>query len=136
MQAMVDGAGLQDQVKLDSAGTGGWHAGELPDSRMRKHAAKRGYQLTMRARQVRSTDFMEFDLILVMDRQNLRDIREFAAHSLDMKNVRNFCDFVEARKETEVPDPYYGAEDGFEEVLDLVEDGCAGLLRMVQQKLA
>ena len=129
MRSMVAAAGLEDRFEIDSAGTGGWHAGELPDARMRQHAAKRGYSLTSRARQVRWEDFSEFDLILVMDKQNMRDLREFAHDLREMKNVRLFCDYVEDRPETEVPDPYYGGADGFEDVLDLVENGCRGILR-------
>jgi len=79
MQKQVNDVGLQDQVLIDSAGTGGWHVGSLPDNRMRKHASKRGYTLDHLARQVRSSDFEEFDLILVMDQQNMREIGRFAA---------------------------------------------------------
>lgn len=128
MQAMVQEAGLQDEIAIDSAGTGGWHAGELPDARMRRHAAARGYQLNSRARQVVTADFTTFDLILVMDQQNLRDLREIADRAQDLQNVRFFCDYVSGRPETEVPDPYYGGADGFDNVLDLVENGCRGLL--------
>ena len=132
MQHMVQAAGLNDRVEIDSAGTGGWHAGDLPDTRMRKHAAKRGYSLTSRARQVETEDFTKFDFILAMDRQNLRDLREFAPSAAAMKRVQLFCEYVTDRSESEVPDPYYGGDDGFENVLDLVENGCRNLLNMVQ----
>ena len=134
MRRVVGSAGLQHEVDIDSAGTGGWHAGDLPDARMRQHAAKRGYALTSRARQVRPGDFDEFDLILVMDRQNRRDLDEFIRSPADLHRVRLFCEFVSDRPETEVPDPYYGGPDGFETVLDLVENGCEGILREIQSR--
>jgi protein-tyrosine phosphatase len=136
MESFVKQQGLSDRINIDSAGTGGWHEGELPDHRMRRHAAKRGYELTSRARQVRTEDFEEFDLILVMDQQNLRDIRPFAPHAAAMQKVKLFCEFVRARPEREVPDPYYGGTDGFEQVLDLVENGCHHLLAAVPQSAA
>jgi protein-tyrosine phosphatase len=129
MRHLVAEAGLEEQYVIDSAGTGDWHTGQLPDNRMRQHGAKRGYTFDSRARQVRPDDFTNFDLILVMDRQNLRDIREFAPHPTDMVKVRLFCDYVSDRPETEVPDPYYGGADGFETVLDLAENGARGLLK-------
>lgn len=132
MRSFVERDGLSRRVELDSAGTGGWHAGDLPDSRMRRHAAKRGYTLTSRARQVCAEDFDDFDLILVMDEQNRRDLRAFARSAADMQKVRLFCEFVTDRPETDVPDPYYGGEDGFETVLDLVENGCEGILRSLR----
>jgi protein-tyrosine phosphatase len=129
MRHLVTQEGLADQYVIDSAGTGDWHTGDLPDSRMRSHGAKRGYQLDSRARQVRPEDFTDFDLILVMDRQNLRDIREFAPNAAAMSKVRLFCDYVSGRPETEVPDPYYAGADTFEEVLDLAENGAKGILK-------
>jgi protein-tyrosine phosphatase len=134
MLALIAKSGLAEHISVDSAGIGGWHAGDLPDKRMRQHAAKRGYSLDSRARQVRTADFSEFDFILVMDRQNLRDIKDFAPDAASMKRVRMFCDFLHDRKETEVPDPYYDGPDGFELVLDIVENGCAGLLSYVTQQ--
>ena len=131
MQALVTASGLQDQIEIDSAGTGGWHAGELPDARMRRHGSLRGYRLQNHARQVVPQDFENFDLILVMDQQNMRDLREFAVSANDMQNVRYFCDYLSDRPETEVPDPYYGGADGFDEVLDIVENGCKGLLTRI-----
>ena len=131
MESIIEREGLADRVDVDSAGTGGWHAGDLPDSRMRRHAAERGYDLTSRARQVESRDFDAFDLILVMDQQNLRDLQSFVRTPDDLQNVKLFCEFVKDRPETEVPDPYYGGEEGFETVLDLVENGCEGILRSI-----
>ncbi|MES2466819.1 MAG: low molecular weight protein-tyrosine-phosphatase [Verrucomicrobiota bacterium] len=132
MRGLVERDGLQDRVEVDSAGTGDWHCGDLPDARMRHHAARRGYTLTSRARQMRPEDFEEFDLILVMDRQNRQDLQEFVRSEHDLLRVQLFCDFVTDRAECEVPDPYYGGADGFETVLDLVENGCEGILRKIQ----
>ncbi len=129
MNKLVEEAGLTRTIAVDSAGTGGWHAGDLPDNRMRRHASKRGYVLDHRARQVRPEDFATADLILIMDQQNLRDIREFAPDALSMKKVKLLTDFLSRTKANEVPDPYYGGAEGFEQVLDLVEDACAGLLK-------
>lgn len=136
MLNMVQEAGLEDVIHIDSAGTGGWHAGQLPDHRMRSHALKRGYSLDSKARQVRSEDFAEFDFILVMDRQNLEDIRPFAPHQKAMEKVILFCHHAKDRKETEVPDPYYGGAAGFEQVLDIVENGCTHLLTSLRQSAA
>lgn len=128
-------AGLTDRVHIDSAGTGGWHAGNQADPRMRKHAQRRGYSLDSIARQVRTKDFEEFDLILVMDRQNLSEIRPFNPDGKLMHKVKLFCEFAADREETEVPDPYYGGEQGFEQVLDIVENGCDGLIEMLKNEV-
>lgn len=135
MRHLVQKAGAHERIIIDSAGTGGWHAGNGADHRMRKHAATRGYALDHIARQVRETDFDEFDLILVMDQQNLREIRPFNAAGDKMHKVKLFCEFAHDREETEVPDPYYGGAQGFEQVLDIVENGCAHLLQHIQKQL-
>jgi protein-tyrosine phosphatase len=134
MRDLVEREGLSDRILIDSAGTGGWHAGELPDNRMRKHALARGFTLDSRARQVRPQDFTDFDLILVMDQQNLSDIRPFAPDAAAMKKVKLFCEYAEDRDETEVPDPYYGGAAGFEQVLDIVENGCGHLLAKLRRE--
>lgn len=134
MQKQVNDAGLQNQVLIDSAGTGGWHAGSLPDNRMRIHAAKRGYTLDHLARQVRSSDFEEFDIIVVMDQQNMREIRPFCGDPALMSKVKFFCEFAKDRPEKQVPDPYYGGDDGFEQVLDIVENGCGYLLEHIRDQ--
>lgn len=135
MLHMLDRAGLAERVHIDSAGTGGWHEGEHSDARMRGHAKRRGYALDSLARQVRARDFENFDMILVMDQQNLRDIRPFAPNAAAMKKVSLFCDFAKDRTEAHVPDPYYDGEEGFEQVLDIVENGCQHLLKHIQSKL-
>jgi protein-tyrosine phosphatase len=119
-----------DDIHVDSAGTGDWHIGKLPDPRARAAAARRGYSLEhLRARTVESDDFQRFDYILAMDAANLRELRtrcpqDFRGH------LGLFLEFAANSPVTEVPDPYYtSGEQGFEEVLDLVEAASAGLLR-------
>lgn len=135
MRRIVSEAGLAHRIHIDSAGTGGWHAGNLPDSRMRAAAARRDYDLTSRARQVGTSDLRSFDLALVMDQQNLRDLQVFDPSGQFRAKVRLFCEFCTDHDDTEVPDPYYGGEAGFEHVLDLLEDGCRNLLHHIQGRL-
>jgi protein-tyrosine phosphatase len=108
------------EVRVDSAGTGGWHAGEPPDRRARDAAAKRGYQLTGAARQVRRSDFVEYDLIVAMDADNLADLLALAPPGTRSK--------VRLLVPHGVPDPYYGGPQGFDRVIDIVERGCRELL--------
>lgn len=135
MRDLVAKANLESRVHIDSAGTGGWHAGARADHRMRTAALARGYDLTSMARQVKESDLEEFDLILIMDEQNRRDLRAFDREQLHVAKVRFLCEFCTEHDEKEVPDPYYGGAQGFEKVLDLLEDGCEGLLRHVQLRL-
>jgi protein-tyrosine phosphatase len=124
-----------DQVVVDSAGTIGYHANSPADARMQAHAARRGYQLLSRARQVVAADFDEFDLIVAMDRDNLADLTS-QCPAAGAGRLRLFCEFVEEQAGvTDVPDPYYGGDAGFERVLDLLEDGVRGLLDYVEQQV-
>ena len=132
MQKYVDEQGLSDQIFLDSAGTGGWHAGQLADSRMREHAVKRAYDLTSRARQFKLSDFDEFDLILVMDESNRHDLLDLSADLNHQNKVKRMTDYCQNFDDDEVPDPYYGGDAGFEHVLDLLEDGCSELLKSLE----
>jgi len=135
MQRRILEAGLAEQVRIDSAGTEGWHTGKPADARMRQIAAGRDYDLTSRARQVTAKDLTAFDLILVMDSQNRRDIARFDPTSEHGAKVRLFCEFCTDHDDIEVPDPYYGGEAGFHQVLDLLEDGCQNLLQHIQRSL-
>jgi protein-tyrosine phosphatase len=128
-------AGLLDKIEIDSAGTGGWHAGSPADSRMAAAASRRGYRLDGRARQVTASDFRDFDWILLMDEQNRRDLRPFLPSGGMPENVRMFCEFCTRHEADEVPDPYYGGASGFERVLDLLEDGCENLLARLREQL-
>lgn len=121
-------AGLADQVRVDSAGTGAWHVGKVPDERAQDAAATRGYDLSpLRARQVCSHDFEDFDLILAMDQSNLQDLQSLCPVEYQHK-IRLLLDYADEAAEREVPDPYYGDGDGFQRVLDLVENASDGLL--------
>lgn len=135
MNRLAGEAGLIGRLHVDSAGTGGWHAGEAPDPRMTAAAARRGYELSGRSRQVTASDFHRFDLIVCMDGQNLRDLQAFTPDGGHRASVRLFCEFCTQHDDEEVPDPYYGGDAGFQRVLDLVEDGCHGLLRHARAQL-
>jgi len=128
MRGLVEREGL-DGVEVDSAGTGDWHVGNPADERAVAAAASRGVAIVGAARQVRPSDFEEFDLILAMDRSNHANL--LAMEGADPAKVRLFREMA-GEGELDVPDPYYGAEDGFGEVLDILEHGCAAVLEQVR----
>lgn len=128
MRHVVEAGGF-DGFTLDSAGTGDWHVGNPADPRAIAAAGERGITIDGTARQVRSSDFEEFDLILAMDRSNHADL--LALPGADPSRVRLFRDLA-GEGELDVPDPYYGAEDGFNEVLDILESGCRAILEDLQ----
>ncbi|MBC8006521.1 MAG: low molecular weight phosphotyrosine protein phosphatase [Prolixibacteraceae bacterium] len=131
----VIAAGLENHIHIDSAGTHSYHVGHAPDQRSQTAAAARGYKLgELCARQVRQQDFAEFDFILAMDNSNLAELRRMARPE-DRSKPRLFMEYATRHAEREVPDPYYGGLDGFEQVLDMAEDGCAGLLTAIKKKL-
>lgn len=120
--------GLLDRLLIDSCGTDDYHAGEAPDRRASEHAARRGYDLSaLRARVVRDDDFSRFDLILAMDRSNLARLKA-RCPAAERHKLKLFLDYSRITPGSDVPDPYYGGADGFERVLDLVEDAAARLL--------
>lgn len=128
-QSFLEDAGLRDKFEIDSAGLYGGHAGELPDNRMRVHASKRGYRLTHRSRPVRLSDFDEFDLIVAMDDSNYSRLKSLAPSIEGENKVVRMIDYVKGFPNYfSVPDPYYEGAEGFEIVLDLLEDGCRNLL--------
>jgi len=127
---MVDANRLQHAIAVDSAGTGDWHIGKAPDKRSTAAGARRGYDLSvLRARQVSAVDFQRYHYILAMDQQNLRDLQQMrpADYRGELALFLNYGDSVER----EVPDPYYGEGQGFEQVLDLVEVASASLLNAI-----
>lgn len=129
MKALVDKAGRSNDFFIDSAGIGDWHVGQLPDARMRRRGALRGYRLDSRARQIRRSDFADFDLILVMDNTNFTTVSSMAPDENGRKKVVMLADYLTGHKNVKaVPDPYYGDEADFDYALDLIEDACAGLL--------
>ncbi len=126
--------GLEQEIEIDSAVTGDWHVGGAPDERSASTAARRGIELTGAARQVTPADFERFDLLLAMDAQNLSDLRTLAPDAAARERVRALREFDPGSdpSDLDVPDPYYGAGDGFETVLDIVERACRGLLDEVR----
>ena len=131
----VVSAGLEQKIFVDSAGTHDYHVGHPPDRRSQLAAAQRGYDLAgLRARQVTGKDFVEFDYIVAMDRDNLSELRRLAPPQHHGK-LSLFMEYSSARRDEEVPDPYYGGAQGFELVLDMAEDAAAGLLKHIKQKL-
>lgn len=131
MNHLVEKAGLSDQIICDSAGTGGYHIGAPPDRRMTAAASRKGINLKGQARQFQRSDFEEFDLILAMDRENYRDILSLDPNGKYRDKVKLMCDFASHHPEREVPDPYYGGPEGFNQVIDLLLDACEGLLQDV-----
>lgn len=128
-QHRVDQAGLSDQFEIDSAGTINFHEGSPPDQRMQKAMRSRNIPIIGTARQLQKDDLKNFDLILAMDEENFHVARSFNPSGEFYSKIKLFCDYCTEHDATEVPDPYYGGEAGFENVLDLIEDGCAGLLK-------
>ena len=129
MQHMIDERHLQNKFEIDSAGLYAGHSGELPDSRMRAHAIKRGYNLTHRSRPVSTIDFEDNDLIIAMDDSNYSRLKALAPTLEDEKKIVRMIDYVKGfPRYHSVPDPYYEGAEGFETVLDLLEDGCHNLL--------
>jgi protein-tyrosine phosphatase len=127
MRRLLEDQGLD--IEVDSAGTGGWHAGEPPDERATLAARRRGVTLEGAARQVRPDDFRRFDLVIALDRSNLRELLARAPDEDAAERVRLLREFdPAARGDLDVPDPYYGGDRGFETVLDMVEAACRGLI--------
>lgn len=129
MRRLVEEAGLEKDIRIDSAGTSGYHQGDLPDSRMRAHAAKRGYNLTHRSRRVKTEDFYDFDLIIGMDDRNIADLKGHAPSPETENKIHRMTEYNTRIPADHVPDPYYGGDAGFEYVIDLLEDACSGLLK-------
>ena len=135
MQTYLEREGLEKTIKVDSAGILSYHQGELPDPRMRAHAARRGYELVSRSRPVKVEDFDDFDLILGMDDRNIDDLRELAPSPEAQQKIRRMTDFCHRIQIDYVPDPYFSGASGFEQVLDILEDACEGLLEHLKNDL-
>ena len=133
-RAMVTNAGLGDLISIDSAGTGAWHEGDPPDPRGQAAAIRRGYDLSdQRARKVAIRDFEQFDYIIGMDSQNCADLTALAPEAACDK-IKLFLDFAPHLGHRDVPDPYYGGPQGFDNVLDLVEEASKGLLNDIRRR--
>lgn len=129
MRAFVESDAQEARWEIDSAGTGGYHVGELPDSRMRVHARRRGYELSHRCRKVTASDFDDFDLIIGMDDSNISNLRRLAPSLEAERKILPMSAFFNAGSRYDyVPDPYYEGAEGFELVLDLLEDACRNLI--------
>lgn len=133
-------AGLASQVEVDSAGTGAWHVGERADARARTAARRRGIDLPSIARQVTHEDLDTFDLVLVADAENRRELLALAGpdpqRRAKVRRLREFDPVAVEAGELDVPDPYYGGPDGFEHVLDMLEAACRGLLTEIRAHAA
>ncbi len=127
-RALVSSDGLEDRIRVDSAGTHGWHIGNPPDSRSQDAARRRGIELgDLRAREVSILDFDRFDYIVAMDRGHVEILNGFCPDG-ERHRIRTMLEFAPDLNEADVPDPYYGSGDGFERVLDMIEAAAAGLL--------
>ena len=133
-QQYVEHAGLSEFITVDSAGTHDYHIGEQPDIRTQRAAQQRGYDMNaLRGRQVEQGDFVRFDYVLAMDRANLAILQSMAILASHTQ-PRLFLEFARHYAEREVPDPYFGGADGFEHVLDMVEDAAEGLLQYIHRQ--
>lgn len=135
MKAIVEAEGDEARFEIDSAGTGNYHIGELPDERMRIHARRRGYDLTHRCRQVKPSDFEEFDLVVAMDASNRSKLQRVAPSVEAERKIVMMADFSDmASRYDHIPDPYYEGAEGFELVLDLLESACRNLYDRLAKK--
>ncbi len=126
--------GVEDLFEIDSAGTGDWHIGSAPDRRAQQAARARHIDLsTLRARQVRVEDFSRFDTIIAMDCRNMTQLQNLAPESLHHK-IHLLLEYTAESAGREVPDPYYGGDNGFDAVLDLIEHGCENLLNQLMRR--
>ncbi|TAJ81511.1 MAG: low molecular weight phosphotyrosine protein phosphatase [Gallionellaceae bacterium] len=130
----VEEADLVRLIHIDSAGTHDYHIGDAPDARTQRAAKRRGYEMGhLRGRQVEAADFARFDYVLAMDEANLSILLRLRPRDAQ-SHLGLFLEFAERHSEREVPDPYYGGADGFERVLDMVEDAAGGLLKHIRQQ--
>ena len=133
LRVLVDREGLSDRVEIDSAGTYGGHSGERSDPRMRRAAEARGIAMTHRARQVREEDFERFDMVIAMDDNNYENLFRLAPDRAAQQKIYRFREFLRNHPDwSYIPDPYYEGHEGFELVLDLLEDGCSVLLEQIK----
>lgn len=134
MKSLVEQAGMEHDIEIDSAGLLSYHQGSLPDERMRAHARKRGYELISRSRPIETDDFFTFDLIIGMDDANIDELQQRAPGVEEAKKICRMTDYCRWIQMDHVPDPYYGGHSGFEMVLDLLEDACDGLLEKLRKR--
>ena len=135
MEHFVEQQGLQHLIEVDSAGTFGGHAGDLPDPRMRRAAAGRGYQLPHSPRRIREEDYYNFDTKIVMDDMNYEDVSRLAPERKFLDKLHRLVEFCTQHPDrSSAPDPYYEGREGCELVLDMLEDGCQGIIRALNDE--
>ncbi|MDR3705650.1 MAG: low molecular weight phosphotyrosine protein phosphatase [Paludibacteraceae bacterium] len=134
MKKIIDNNNLSGSFTIDSAGIQNYHQGQMPDQRMQQHAFARGYLLNHHARQVTSLDFEAFDLIIGMDDSNINSLEQKASTLEDKQKIRRIADFFTNKEIDHVPDPYYGGAQGFDLVIDLLENGCNNLLKSLHEE--
>jgi len=132
-QHMVNEAGLSERFDIESAGTIGFHQGAPPDGRMQQVMRARNIPVIGRSKQLDRFDLEHYDLILAMDHDNLAGARSLDSKGEYADKIQLFCDYCSEHEGTEVPDPYYGGDRGFEHVMDMIEDGCRNLLASLQK---
>lgn len=130
---MVKSENLENYITVDSAGTAGYHSGELPDLRMRRHGIRRGYSFESISRKFTVHDFFDFDIIIVMDDSNYHNVMQLAPDIESGQKVHRMVEFSQKFSHDHIPDPYYSGAEGFEVVLDLLEDACDGLLTKIKE---
>lgn len=128
-QKMVTDAGLATHFEIDSAGVIGHHQGSAPDSRMAKSLEQQGFTIQGQARKITATDLKEFDLIITMDESNLADVKRLDPSGELHHKIRPFVSFCSSHDDPRVPDPYYGGQRGFDHVIEMLKDGCEGILK-------
>ncbi|MDH5682181.1 MAG: low molecular weight phosphotyrosine protein phosphatase [Spirochaetota bacterium] len=133
MVKMLKDHGLDNSISCDSAGTSGYHSGHPADSRMRRAAKDRDIHITSMSRQIRKKDLVDFDYIIAMDESNFYDIKNLDREQAHGEKITQLKDYCVNHSITGVPDPYYGGESSFYNVLNILEDGCMGLLKKIQQ---
>ena len=131
MNSIIEQNNLADKIRCDSAGTISYHTGETADDRMIKHASRRGYNLTSIARKLQHIDLEHFDYIITMDEENYNNVLSMENEDKFDAKISKMTDYSKNFDAGEVPDPYYGGPQGFEYVLDLLEDSCSGLLEHI-----
>ncbi len=135
MRHITEKANLADKIEIDSAGLIGYHEGETSDSRMISHAKRRGYIITHISRKIRRSDFEYFDKILCMDDQNFDKLIDLSETKEETDKIERITDYCTQHVIDHVPDPYYGGAQGFENVIDILEDACSNLLNTINEDL-
>lgn len=132
MQHIVSSKNLQERIEIESAGTSGYHNGELPDQRMRNYGAKRGYKFDSLSRKFMVNDFDKFDLIITMDDNNFNNITRLSPDLESKEKIHRMVEFSQKYSRDHIPDPYYMGDEGFDLVLNLLEDACQGLMKHIE----